>query len=161
LKEHRGAKLVPSGEGKILSAVGDTYFFKAVGEETDGAYALFEAIVPPEGGPPPHLHRREQEAFYIIEGKVQFQVDGRTIDAGAGTFVHIPVGVPHTFKNVRSTPARMLILVVPAGFEKFLVEVGHPMADASAPPPPVTPADIERLLAVAPKYGIEIKPAAH
>ena len=78
-----------------------------------------------------------------------------TFEASAGSFVHLPRGVIHTYKNVGATPARFLSLMVPAGLEKFFEEVGKPGTEASAPPP-FGEEDVERLLAVAPKYGVEI-----
>ena len=79
------------------------------------------------------------------------------IGASAGSFVHFPRGVNHTYKNVGATPARFLTLMVPAGLEKFFEEVGKPGTDLSTPPP-FGEEDVEKLLAVAPNYGAEIPP---
>jgi quercetin dioxygenase-like cupin family protein len=57
------------GEGKVIAVVGDVYRFLATGEETDGRYAMFEAVVSPGGGPPPHIHSREEESFYVLDGE--------------------------------------------------------------------------------------------
>lgn len=140
-----------SGEGKSCWVVGDLYTFLAAGEDTGGAYALIHASVPPQGGPPPHVHRREDETFYVLDGELTFQVDGRTIPATAGTFVTLPRGSLHAFKNTGTTTARMLITVNPSGLEQYFAEVGHERREDS-----VTPAAIEQLLAAAPKYGLEI-----
>jgi quercetin dioxygenase-like cupin family protein len=134
--------------------VGDLYTFLATGEDTGGAYALIHAEVPPGGGPPPHLHRREDEAFYVLEGELAFEVDGRAISATAGSWVTLPRGTLHAFQNAGQSPARMLILVNPAGLEEFFAEVGHEATDRTRPPAP----DIEKLLAAAPKYGLDIRP---
>jgi quercetin dioxygenase-like cupin family protein len=141
-----------AGEGKSYWVVGDRYTFLTTGEDTGGAYALMHAVVPPQSGPPPHIHRREDEVFYVLEGELTFQVDGRTIPASAGAVVTLARGSLHTFRNTGPTTARMLILVNPAGLEKYFAEVGQEASDGSAPAPP----DIEKLLAVAPKYGLEI-----
>jgi quercetin dioxygenase-like cupin family protein len=141
-----------AGEGKSYWVVGDRYTFLATGEDTGGAYALMHALVPPHSGPPPHVHRREDETFYVLEGELTFQVDGRTIVASAGAFVTLPRGSLHAFRNTGATPAKMLILVNPSGLEKFFAEVGQEATGGSAPAPP----DIEKLLAVAPKYGLEV-----
>jgi len=69
--------------------------------------------------------------------------------------------IPHAFKNENNGPVRMLILVTPPGFEKFLAAFAQPIASFEAPPTPTTPADIEKLLAVASKRGIELLPPAH
>ena len=154
-----GAWLQPS-QGAVYSVVGDVVIFKAVGEDTGGKYALFEVMVQPQIGPPPHIHSREDEAFYVLEGEVEFQLDNQTIVATPETFLHSPKGQLHSFKNVGSTPARMLLWAMPAGVEKFFAEVGTLMNDPSALPAPVSRTMIERVLATAPKYGIEIIPPA-
>jgi hypothetical protein len=77
--------------------------------------------------------------------------------AGAGSFVHLPRGVLHSYQNVGTAPARFLTLMVPAGLERFFEEVGKPGTDLSSPPP-FEEEDIDRLLEVAPKYGVEIPP---
>jgi quercetin dioxygenase-like cupin family protein len=153
----RIAKIVNPGEGRTFAVVGDLYTFLTTGEDTNGRYALWEAIVLPGGGPPPHLHRREDEGFYVLEGEVAFYVEGQRQLAGPGTLLNLPVGVVHAFKNETDQPAKMLIWVAPAGLEKMFQEVGQIVSDRSASPPPTTHADIERFLAVAPHYGIEIK----
>lgn len=146
--------------GMSYSAVGDVYRILATGEQTSGAYALCEARVLPGGGPPPHLHRREDESFFVLEGEITFTVDGRKVVATAGSFLQAPRNLPHAFKNEGSVPARLLILAVPAGFEKFLAEFAQPVSAFDSAPLPVTDAEIRKLLTVAPEYGIEILPPA-
>lgn len=145
-----------SAEGPAWSVVGDTYVILAGGDETAGAYCLLEATVPPGGGPPIHLHEREDESFYVLDGEVTFTVDERSMTAKAGSFVQLPKGTPHCFKNNSGAPVRMLIQCVPAGFDRFMQEFAHPLPSRQSPAVPPTPADIEKLLAVAPKYGIRI-----
>jgi len=144
------------GEGKTIAVVGDVYRFLATGDETDGRYAMFEACVPPGGGPPPHIHSREEESFYILEGEITFEVGDERFVATAGTFANMPVGSLHSFRNNTDKVARMIISVAPAGLEKMFLEVGQPMA-FSDQVPPVSKVEIDRLLAAAPRYGIEIK----
>jgi quercetin dioxygenase-like cupin family protein len=149
------------GQGRTFSAVGDKYTFLATGEQTGGAYFLADAVVPPGGGPPPHIHSREDESFYVLEGEVTFTVDGRDTVALAGTFVQAPRNIPHAFKNNTSTAARMLILCVPAGFEKFMVEFATELPSRNAPAVTPTEEDIEKLIRLAPQYGITLLPPAH
>ena len=144
--------------GTTVAIVGDVYTCLAGGAETDGAYLLCEARVLPGGGPPPHVHHREDEAFYVLEGEITFTTEGRAVPAGPGTFLHLPKGRPHTFRNTGETPARMLVWALPAGLEHFFAEVGQPLSGPDQPAPPVTPPDIDRLLAAAPRYGPEILP---
>src|SRR3984957_4907076 len=120
--------LTRPGEGRTISIVGDVYRFLAVGEDTDGKYALWEAVVPPGGGPPPHTHSREEEGFYILDGEITLLVGDKRLVASAGTFANLPVGTLHAFKNESDRPARMLISVAPAGLEKMFVEAGRPGA---------------------------------
>lgn len=155
--ERRSVTYVPPGEGRTLWVADELMTFKATGEDTGGRYALTDSAVPPRGGPPPHVQHREDEAFWVIEGELEFLVGEGTIKAGAGSFVHVPRGTLHTYENVGAGPARFLTLMVPAGLEKFFEEVGKPGTDVSSPPP-LDEAEIEKLLAVAPKYGIEIPP---
>jgi quercetin dioxygenase-like cupin family protein len=149
------------GTGKTYSAVGDKYVMLATGDQTGGAYCLAEATVPPGGGPPPHYHTREEEAFYVMEGEITFTVDHRTVIGTPGTFVQIPRGTPHAFKNQTAAPARMLIQCSPAGFEKFMAEFATELPSPASPPLPPSPAEIEKLLSVAPKYGIVMLPPPH
>jgi quercetin dioxygenase-like cupin family protein len=157
----RSAILRTPAEGRTVAVVGDVYRFLATGEETNGKYALIEAIVPPGGGPPPHVHSREEEGFYILEGEIRFTVGEKRIVATAGMFANMPVGTPHSFKNESNRSARMLISVAPAGLEQMFLEVGVPVAQGATTALPPTKDEIEKLLAVAPKYGIEIKLPGH
>ena len=152
---------VQPGEGCAYSAVGDVYRILATGEQTGGTYCLCEARVLPGGGPPPHIHHREDESFFVLEGEIAFQLAGEKVVAKAGSFIQGPRGIPHAFKNESNVPARMLIHVSPPGFEKFLADFGTPVPSFDSPPTPVTPAHIEKLLAVAPSYGIELLPPPH
>jgi len=133
----------------------------ATGEDTNGKYAMWEAIVPPGGGPPPHIHSREEESFYILEGEITFQINDQQLLAKAGMFANMPVGTPHSFKNESGQPARMLISVAPAGLEQMFFEVGVPLAEGATTALPPTKAEIEKLLETAPRYGIEIRLPGH
>ena len=149
------------GQGRTIAVVGDVYRFLATGEDTNGKYAIWEAIVPPGGGPPPHVHSREEEGFYIIEGEITFQIGDKRIVATAGMFANMPVGTPHSFKNESSLPSKMLLSVAPAGLEQMFFEVGVPLAEGATTALPPTKEEIEKVLAVAPKYGIEIRLPGH
>ena len=148
-------------QGRTIAVVGDVYRFLATGEETNGRYALLEAFVPPGGGPPPHVHSREEEGFYVLEGEITFTVNGERVVAAAGAFANMPVGTPHSFKNESDRPARMLISVAPAGLERMFFEVGVPLAEGATTALPPTKDEIEKLLAIAPRYGVEIRLPGH
>ena len=148
-------------EGRTIAVVGDVYRFLATGDDTNGKYALLEAIVPPGGGPPPHVHSREEEGFYILAGEITFTIGDQRLVASAGMFANIPVGTPHSFKNESGKPAKMLISVAPAGLEKMFFEFGVPVPQGTTMAPPTTKAEIEKLMAIAPTYGIEIRLPGH
>jgi mannose-6-phosphate isomerase-like protein (cupin superfamily) len=148
-------------EGRTIAVVGDVYRFLATGDDTNGKYAMWEAIVPPGGGPPPHVHSREEEGFYILEGEITFMIGEQRVVATAGMFANMPVGTPHSFKNESSEPARMLISVAPAGLEGMFFEVGVPVTQGAMTAPLPTKAEIEKLLAIASRYGIEIRVPHH
>ncbi len=145
------------GEGRSAWVAGDLYTVKAGGEDTGGAFTLIEVLVPPQSGPPPHVHRREDEAFYVLEGEFEVHVDDRCLTAGPGTWVTLARGSLHHFRNIGPTPAKMLILAAPAGLDRFFLEAGRVATDTSPESGAVRPEDTEKLLAVAPKYGVEIQ----
>jgi quercetin dioxygenase-like cupin family protein len=148
-------------QGRTIAVVGDVYRFLATGEDTDGKYAMWEAIVPPGGGPPPHVHSREEESFYILEGEITFTINGVQLVASAGMFANMPVGTPHSFKNESGKSAKMLISVAPAGLERMFFEVGVELPEGSTTALPPTKEEIEKLLKIAPGYGVEIMVPHH
>src|SRR6185437_15568109 len=148
-------------EGRTIAVVGDVYRFLATGEDTNGKYALWEAVVPPGGGPPPHVHSREEEGFYVLEGEITLFLGDQRLIASAGMFANMPVGTPHSFKNEGGKPARMLISIAPAGLEQMFFEVGVPVAEGAITALPPTKEEIEKLLAIAPRYGVEIRLPGH
>jgi mannose-6-phosphate isomerase-like protein (cupin superfamily) len=155
--DQNGLVLQPR-QGVPYWVLGDLYTFKTVSNETNGAASLIEIVVYPQTGSPPHIHSREDESFFIQTGELQFQIDGQTIVATPGTFIYSPRGQTHQFANVSDQPATMLCWLMPAGLERFFMEIGTPANDPPAPPPPVTDADIQKTIALAPQYGLTILP---
>lgn len=151
---------VSAGTGTAFWGPGTTMTFLITGKETGGAFFLSEISVPPNAGPPPHIHSREDESFQLLEGTLTIQVGGATIVASPGDFVRLPRGIVHTFKNTGTGNAKALVLTTPAGLEDYFAEVFDPAADRSAPPPPPTPSMLARARAAAPKYGLELLPPA-
>jgi uncharacterized RmlC-like cupin family protein len=107
------------------------------------------------------VHRREEEGFFIVEGEITFQIGEQRVVATAGMFANMPVGVPHCFKNESDRPARMIITVAPAGLEEMFFQVGVPLPQGTTTASPPTPAEIEKLLSLAPQYGVEIQLPPH
>ncbi|MBW4491022.1 MAG: cupin domain-containing protein [Trichocoleus desertorum ATA4-8-CV12] len=155
---HQDGLLVQSNQGRSYYFGQDLYTFKAIGEETGEAYALCEVIVAPQGGTPPHRHSRENESFYVQDGEIEFQLDDRTLVTTSGTFLHSPKGQMHRFTNTTATSAKMLVWVTPAGFEKFIAEVGKAVNGPITPVASLSAEDLNKILTTAPKYGIEIIP---
>ncbi len=110
------------GEGRVIQVPGHAITYKAHGEETGGAYSLLEVLLTGDG-PPQHIHKAEEEAFYVLEGEVNIKVGEQTIRATVGSFVLVPRGPVHTFWNAGATPAKLLIIFSPPGFEQAFVEV--------------------------------------
>lgn len=148
-------------EGRAVAFVGDVYRFLVTGKETDGKYAMCEAIVSPGGGPPLHVHSREEEGFYVLEGEITFHVGEERLVATAGMFANMSVGTPHSFKNESSKPARMLISVAPAGLEEMFFEVGVPVAQGATTASSPTKDEIKKLLQIAPRYPHRHKTLTH
>jgi len=140
----------------VYSVVGDRYTYLLTGEQTAGGCFMFEAWVPPGGGSPPHVHSREDETFYVVEGEFEFVVDWAPIRLSAGGFLFGPRGVPHNFRNVGAGAGKLIITVTPAGLEHFFAEIGARLASRADAPIPPSPQDVARLIDAAPRYGLEI-----
>ncbi len=117
-------------------------------EDTDGVYSLFEITMPPGQGPPPHVHSREDESWYVLDGEFDFQVGERSFAAAPGDFLLGPRNVPHGLKAVGTTPAKILMVVTPAGFERFFDE----LAELTVSPP----FDFDQVRVLFEKYGMKI-----
>jgi len=143
------------GAGEALWFLGGLVTIKAGGDETAGRVAVMEYRAPHGVGSPLHVHRREDEWFYVLDGRLTFWVGGRTISAGPGSFVYGPRDVPHTFE-VASHEARFLLVAEPGGFERFVRAASDVAATPTLPPAPGAPPDLERLTALAAENGIDI-----
>jgi mannose-6-phosphate isomerase-like protein (cupin superfamily) len=140
--------VVTPGQGRTISPIGgDQSYWKAVGSQTGGAFALMEQLVPPGHGPRRHVHRREEESFYILEGEFGFEVGDMQFVAGQGTFVLGPRDIPHRFWNSGDALGRFLLMMTPAGLEPFFEEFSRLMA--------TSPNDLELQVEIAGRYGIE------
>jgi quercetin dioxygenase-like cupin family protein len=142
-------------EGEAVWAFGGLGVIKASGETTNGALGLIEQLAPQDTGSPLHVHHREDEWFFVIDGELTLWVGGNVIKAPAGSFVYGPREIPHTFV-VSSKQARFLLCAQPAGFEKFFRTAGEPAGSLTIPPPQPPPADMAPLVALAGEFGIEI-----
>ena len=107
--------------------------FKVRGEQTGGSLTAIENVIGPGDGPPVHVHANEDEAWYVLEGRLRFLLGEDLAEAPAGTFVFVPRGTPHAFQNVGEQPARILVLFTPAGIETFFDRFAALPEDAVIP----------------------------
>ncbi|MEA2324886.1 MAG: hypothetical protein QOD81_4736 [Solirubrobacteraceae bacterium] len=125
-------------------------------EDTDGRYGLVESVAPPGHQPPPHVHEHEDEGFFVLDGELTVWAgEADAVVLRPGDFLNAPRGVAHTFRVTSDAPARWLVTSAPAGFEAFVREFGDPAA-ADELPVLDGPPDVERLVRIAARHGIEI-----
>jgi mannose-6-phosphate isomerase-like protein (cupin superfamily) len=146
--------LVRPGEGESVWSLGGRFTVKLDDAGSAGRFALVEVLASRATEPPLHVHHREDEAWYILDGHMTFHVDGAAYEAGAGAFVFAPMGLPHTF-TVDAEPTRVLVLAAPSGFEHFALELGVPATSDVAPAGLALP-EPAALAPVAERYGIEV-----
>lgn len=154
MSEARRGFVVRPGEGEAVWSLGGYFHTTLGGDQTDGQLAIVEVHAWRTSEPPTHVHHREHEAWYVLEGQMTFRVGDDTLEAPAGSFAFAPKGVPHAF-TVDVEPTRVLILALPAGFERFATELGVP-AESTTPPGPLEVPPPEVLGPVAERYGIEV-----
>src|SRR3712207_5451497 len=131
--------------------------YKIPSHRTGGAYALFEVAIQPEAGSPPHIHHREDESFYVLEGDYEFLVEDRTIRVSAGSLLYFPRGTLHAHRGVGEGVGRMLVTQTPGGlYERSFEEVGRPMDGNGGPLVFEDQPDVANIVSIAARYGIEI-----
>jgi quercetin dioxygenase-like cupin family protein len=137
---------VGPGEGpRKRSPLGGDLTFIVRGEQSNGALAAIEAVNSPGDGPPLHVHNREDETVYILEGEFRLKLGDDLSTAGPGSFVFIPRGLPHTWQIVGDQPGRMLITFAPAGMEGFFDRLSH-----------LTEFDLEAFRSAAAEHGMDV-----
>jgi quercetin dioxygenase-like cupin family protein len=141
-------------EGPALWFLNTLTVVKASAKQTGNAFGLIENLAPVGAGSPYHVHRSEDETFYVLEGQLEFISGERRLVGGPGSYVFLPRDIPHGFRVVGTSPARFLILVTPGGFEGFVMDMGQPASALTLPVP--SPPDMDKLIALAAKYRIEI-----
>jgi mannose-6-phosphate isomerase-like protein (cupin superfamily) len=147
---------VAAGDGERIWIVGDTMTLMATGESTAGRLVLLENLTAPGGGPPPHVHTREDEFFYVLDGTFEIRIGDELHALGPGGFAYVPRGTAHNFRNTAETPSRILVGFTPGDIEGFFRESGRPATD-DGPAPPVDHDEIARTMAAAPKHGLELR----
>jgi quercetin dioxygenase-like cupin family protein len=148
--------LLDGNEGEAFWLLGMLETVKISGKDTDGEFGLLEIVVPAGAGSPWHVHREEDEWFYVLDGELTVWVGGQVIRAPAGSFVFGPQGTPHTFTVSSPGGASFLLVTEPGGFEAFMRTCAEPARSLTLPPPPDSPPDPAQLAALAAEYGVEI-----
>jgi quercetin dioxygenase-like cupin family protein len=140
---------VPKNGGQAVNILGIPMLLRVQGRDTDGTLAVVESHDSAGGGPPPHIHHREDETFQILEGEYEFMVGGKTVSAKAGDTLFAPRGIPHNYRCV-SAGGKLSVVITPAGFENFFAEIGAMN--------PQQQQDIPRVIEIAKKFGLEFLP---
>jgi mannose-6-phosphate isomerase-like protein (cupin superfamily) len=153
--EHEHPVVTPPGHGTAIWHLDTLKTFIALADDTGGRLTAWEELLPQRSSPPLHVHAGEDEAWFVLDGALTFQVGDRTGSVEAGTFVWAPRGLPHTFR-VDSPTARLLGLALPGGFDRFVRATGRPAEAAALPPPPEGPPDMAGLVAAAREHGMQI-----
>ncbi len=142
-------------EGDAFWMLGGLYELKAGADETGGVASIFEMTLPAGAGPPPHTHAGG-ETVYVLEGNIKYHIDGKDYEGGPGSCFYIPEGTLENFEP--TTRARLLVIYTPGGMEQFFAEAGERARSHELPPPMDGPPDVERLMSIGQKYGLEIRP---
>lgn len=151
---HAGFAGLTPGQGSAYWTVGMLMVVKVRSGDTAGRLSVCEFLCPPGYAVPLHIHRREDESFWVSEGRIRYRCGDEEFVAEPGAYVYLPLGLPHAFKVLSRENARLLHFAVPAGMEGFHTELGVAAPELVVPPP--TPPDMPRVLEVGNRYGIEI-----
>ena len=141
---------IPDNGGKSVSILDIPMFIRVHGRDTNGTVAVVESHDVTGGGPPPHIHHREDETFQILEGDYEWTVGEKTFVAKKGDTIFAPRGIPHTYRYLGQTPGKLMCVITPSGFEGFFEEIGAMS--------PQQQQDIPRVMEIAKKFGLEILP---
>ena len=144
------SNIVAARDGRTpapLNVVGEETLVKVSAEDSDGTLAFFHLVAPPMSGPPRHVHTREDELFYVLEGELVFELDGERHTVRAGDTVYLRRGVVHTYQNFTNSDVRLLIATTPGMFCNLFVELSAATPSGALP-------SFDLIDAIATKYGI-------
>jgi mannose-6-phosphate isomerase-like protein (cupin superfamily) len=142
---------VRPGDGETLNVLGMPLRFLCDADDTDGAWSLMEEDIPIGHGPPPHRHNWD-EAYYVISGALDFEMDGKEVRIEAGDFAYLPRNTVHAFKGGSDAPAKVLIFAAPAHSSAFFKDVNREVQ--------IVPDDLAKVPEIGQRHGIEFMPAS-
>jgi mannose-6-phosphate isomerase-like protein (cupin superfamily) len=143
------AVTIKAGEREALNVLGMPMWMLCEARETGGAWSLFEEDVPLGMGPPPHRHDWD-EAYYILDGEVEFEIDGKPVKSSKGDFNYLPRNTVHGFKGASAAPARVLIFAAPAHGSEFFHELNDEVR--------AIPEDLAKIPKIGERHGIHFMP---
>jgi quercetin dioxygenase-like cupin family protein len=146
-----------AGAASAIWMLGGLYRVMAAGDETGGAVTIMEMTIPAGAGPPPHTHPGG-ESVYVIEGKLRYHIGDDVVEGGPGSFFYVPEGTKENFEPLEQS--RLLVIYTPGGIDGFFAEAGEPAQANELPPPSDTPPDLERMVEIGRRYGMEIEAPA-
>lgn len=138
--------------GTKLNVLGIPMVIRLHGRDTGGIVSVVESHDVTGGGPPPHIHTREDETFQILEGEYEWTVGEKTFIAKKGATIFAPRGIPHTYRYAGQTPGRLMCIITPSGFEGFFADIGALSQQQQR--------DIPGVIEIGKKYGLEFLPPA-
>lgn len=153
--QHLEPMATPRGGGEAWWWLGSLAEIKVTAEDTGGLLSVIEITEPPNAAAPLHVHQREDETFWILEGDVTFEVGDRTIEAHGGDVAFGPRGVPHRY-TVGAAGCRMLYLMTPGGFENLIRGMSVPARSRTLPPESAEEPDWDRVASVAQANGCDL-----
>jgi quercetin dioxygenase-like cupin family protein len=148
-KARREACIMRRGEGRSIRVIDNDVTIKISSRHTGGAFTVFEGQIMPLQGPPLHLHRDQDESWYVVDGEFKFEVDGQEIYASTGDTVFAPRGSWHTFQNIGAEPGVIVTTVIPGGLDIFFEELEAAAPRGTAPDP-------SKMLPIFEKHGLEL-----
>lgn len=137
----------PSDSPVTLNVLGIPMSIRIHGRDTGGIVSSVESHDVPGGGPPPHIHHKEDETFQILEGEYEWTVGEKTFTADKGTTIFAPRGIPHTYRYIGEGTGRLMRVITPSGFEGFFEEINALTPEEQE--------DIPRVIGIGEKYGLE------
>jgi mannose-6-phosphate isomerase-like protein (cupin superfamily) len=145
-----------AGQGPATWAMGSLFERLVGSDRTGGSLGVSVVTQPPGLASPTHIHTREAEAWFVLDGSLTYKAGAELVDLAGGDFIYLPTDVPHAFRVTGKTTARYLALTIPGGLLDIYDEVGRPAHQRRLPDGGIPPADIQRWNELAPSFGLRV-----